>query len=129
MIETKQLFDALVEVARDDDEFARRSAYVDSVVRLAVDGEGHVLRFRGGRLVDVVPDTTIGLRADYEIVGPRADWERMWKGEIDLTEAVVPLFGTTEVRGDRVLYASEAEAMVHLTRLLPRAAERLREEG
>jgi len=127
-LEVKDLFERLVDVAREDEEFKRRARYVDSCVRFGVEDEGHVLRFRGGNLVDVVPDGTIGQTWDYEIVGPLGDWRRMWRGEIDLTEAVVPQFGSTVIRGDRVLYAAQGEAMVHLSRLLRVAAERLGEE-
>lgn len=119
------LLDRLIELAHESPEFRHRARYLDSLVRLGIDDEGFLLRFRGGHLIDWVSDRTVGARWDYEISGPRADWERMWKGEIDLTQAIIPVFGSTVIRGDLVLYASQAEAIIHLLRLLPVAASKL----
>jgi pimeloyl-ACP methyl ester carboxylesterase/putative sterol carrier protein len=111
-------------VCAEDVEFGRRARYVQGAVRFGIGDEGFLLRFYDGRLVDVRTDADQTITWDYEVVGPRVDWERMWTGEIDLTQALVPLFGSTQVRGDRVKYATDVEAIVHITRILRVAAER-----
>jgi pimeloyl-ACP methyl ester carboxylesterase len=90
-----------------------------------MDAEGFVLRFSGGKLLDFVDDSDPSVRWDYEIVGPRADWERIWRGDMDLTKAFLPIFGSVVVRGDRVRFAGEIETAAWLTRLMRVAAAQL----
>lgn len=119
-----KVLDELIAVCAEDDEFVRRAKFVEGAVRFGIGDEGFLLRFFGGRLVEIRPDSDQTVQWDYEVVGPRVDWERMWTGEIDLTQALVPQFGSTQVRGNRVKYASDVEAIVHITRVLRVAAER-----
>lgn len=123
-VSAARVLEELVGVCAEDEEFARRAKYVEGAVRFGIGDEGFVLRFFDGHLVDVRTDADQTIQWDYEVVGPRVDWERMWTGEIDLTQALVPLFGSTQVRGNRIKYAVDVEAIVHITRILRVAAER-----
>lgn len=124
-VPVRDLIEALVPICQRDEEFARSARHVDSNVRIGVDNEGFIFRFLGGKLIDAVDDADPNVRWDYEIVGPRASWERMWRGEMDLAKAFLPHFGSVEVRGDRVRFAAEIAMAVRLTRLLPVAAGQL----
>ena len=117
--------ECLVQVCNQNEEFRRRSRFVEGNVRLGIGSTGFVLRFSGGKIISVNGDDDPSVAWEYEIVGPESDWVRMWRGEMDLTQAVVPQFGSVAIRGNLVKYAAEVEAAVQLTRLLPIAAAKL----
>lgn len=118
----RAILEKLVDVCAADAEFKKRARFLAGNVRFGVGDEGYLLRFYDGRLIDVQDDHSEAQVWDYEVVGPRQDWERMWTGEIDLTQAIVPQFGQTRIRGDRIKYASDVEAIVQVSRLLSKAA-------
>ena len=117
--------DRLLRVCEQDEEFQRRSRFVEGNVRLGIGSTGFVLRFSKGRVISVSGDDDPSVAWDYEVVGPETEWARIWKGEVDLTQVVLPKFGSITVRGNRVKYAAEVGAIVQLTRLMPIAAAEL----
>lgn len=119
-----EFMDTLVDVCHHDEEFLRRSRYVDGNVRLGIGAMGFVLRFCGGQLIDIVPDAST-VKWDYEVVGPESDWARIWRGEIDIMQALMPKYSALTIRGDRVKYGADIQTIAHMTRLMPAAAAKL----
>jgi pimeloyl-ACP methyl ester carboxylesterase len=120
----QKVFEHLVSVAAEDEEFRRRARYLEGGVRFGVGDDGFIARFFGGKLQAIIRDTVQTVPWDYEVTGSEADWERMARGEIELTVAVVPQFGSLVIRGNRIKFAADVRALVQLSRLLPEAAER-----
>jgi len=119
------LIESLLKVCEQDEEFLRRSSFVEGNVRLGIGSTGFVLRFSRGHIIGISGDDDPSVAWDYEIVGPETDWARIWKGEMDLTQAVQPKFASIMVRGNRVKYAADIGAVVQLTRLMCIAAAEL----
>lgn len=115
----------VVQVYNQDEEFRYRSRFVEGNVRLGIGSTGFILQFFGGKVTGIYGDDDPSVAWDYEIVGPESDWARIWRGEMDLTQAIVPQFGSVVIRGNRVKYAAEVEAVTQLTRFLPIAAAKL----
>ncbi|MCO5091338.1 alpha/beta hydrolase [Bosea sp. (in: a-proteobacteria)] len=113
---------AMAEICAQDSGFPIFAEHLDGWVRLGIGDDGYNLCFRQGRIVAVTGDEGHSSGWLYEITGPKSDWVKMFVGLIDLTQAIVKPFGSTIIRGDRVRYSAEAQAMAHFTRLLPKAA-------
>lgn len=119
------LMERLVQVCERDEEFHRRSHFLDGSVRLGIGSTGFVVRFYRGHILSISGDDDLSVAWDYEIVGPESDWAKMWQGEIDFTQSLVPQFGSVIVRGNRVKYGAEVPVIAQMMRLLPVAAAEL----
>jgi pimeloyl-ACP methyl ester carboxylesterase len=121
-MDIKKMVEDLAAICREDKEFLQRSRFFDGNARISIGSEGFLLRFSGGYFLGIFPDADPALHWDYEIFGPESDWARLWSGEMDIMQAMVPVYTSIGVRGDRVKFMGDLMTIAHLTRLLPRAA-------
>ncbi len=118
----QELMKELRELCRRDSEFIAKSRFFHGNVRFGIGSEGFLVRFADGQFLGIDPDNMITQHWDYEIVGPEEDWAKLWTGEMDIMQAIMPEYSHITPRGDVVKFSADLGTITRLTRLLPLAA-------